>query len=425
MKLRRALLALLLPLALTACPKTNADAPPPPLAAAPKSSASAEAFADAEPEEAPSAEPPPAAPPSAAASVAPAPSARSTVLRCGMPARLVARGWRRELAPTSKTESPPFVPGTTTLVALPDTQYYTDCRSPHMTAQTAWLRDQATARNIQAVVTLGDLTEHNIPAEWEFVRKAYALAAGSVPLVLVTGNHDEGNGGSADIRNSLIKKYFPTPPGKAKAALVETARPGNISNAYYRVTLPKVTLGFLALEWSPRNHAVAWANRVLEKYPQDRVVVSTHAYLYDDGTRYDWKLKGAAQEWNPVAYPTGKRNRKKDAALDNLHPDGAHDGEMLWNALIRHHPGIFLVTSGHVLGKGEGVLASKGDKGNTVNQVLVNYQMLQDGGLGYLRLFEILPDGKTLRMKTYSPSLDLYAVGDEHTGDLRVEPGLW
>jgi hypothetical protein len=170
---------------------------------------------------------------------------------------------------------------------------------------------------------------------------------------------------------------------------------------------------------------VAWANAVLARHPKDRVVVSTHAYLYDDGTRYDWKGKGAAQEWNPVAYPTGKRDPKKDAAIDNLHRDGAHDGEMLWNALIKRHPGIFLVTSGHVLGRGEGVLTSKGDKGNTVNQVLVNYQMLREGGLGYLRLFEILPDGKSLRMKTYSPSLGVYAVGKEHAGDLRVEPGLW
>jgi hypothetical protein len=342
-----------------------------------------------------------------------------------MPARLIARGWRTELAPTSATESPALVPGSVTLVALPDTQYYTDCRSPHLAAQTRWIADHAAARNIQAVVTLGDLTEHNIPAEWEFVSKAYAPAAAAAPLVLVTGNHDEGNGGSADVRRSLISKYFPDPPGKAKAALVETARPGDISNAYYRVALPKVTLGFLALEWSPRNEAVAWANAVLTRHPKDRVVVSTHAYLYDDGTRYDWKAKGPAQEWNPIAYPTGKRDANKDAAMDNLHPDGAHDGEMLWNAVIKRHASIFLVTSGHVLGKGEGVLTSKGDKGNTVNQVLVNYQMLREGGLGYLRLFEILPDGKTLRMKTYSPSLGVFAVGKEHAGDLGVEPGLW
>jgi hypothetical protein len=44
------------------------------------------------------------------------------MLRCGMPARLMSRGWRRELAPTSATEAPPLVPGSITVVALPDTQ---------------------------------------------------------------------------------------------------------------------------------------------------------------------------------------------------------------------------------------------------------------------------------------------------------------
>jgi hypothetical protein len=354
-----------------------------------------------------------------------APSARSTPLACGMPARLLARGWRTELTPTSATESPAFVPGTVTLVALPDTQYYTDCRSPHLAAQTRWIREQASARGVRAVVTLGDLTEHNVDAEWAFVRDGFGLVTNDVPVVLVTGNHDEGDGGSANRRGTLLGKYFPEPPGKAKLALAETLRPGDISNAYYRVTLPKVTLGFLALEWSPRDEAVRWANAALGRYPKDRVVIATHAYLYDDGTRYDWKGKGAAQEWNPLAYPTGKREQKKDAALDNLHRDGAHDGEMLWNALVKRHPGVFLVTSGHVLGKGEGVLTSTGDAGNRVQQVLVNYQMLREGGLGYLRLFEILPDGRTLRMKTYSPSLALYALGTAHAGDLALDPPLW
>jgi hypothetical protein len=342
-----------------------------------------------------------------------------------MPARLIARGWRTELTPTSPTESPPLAPGSITVVALPDTQYYTDCRSPHLAAQTAWIRDQAAARNVQAVVTLGDLTEHNSEPEWEFVRDGFGLVTNTVPVVLVTGNHDEGDGGSANRRGTLLTQFFPEPPGKAKPVLAETAKPGDISNAYYRIKLPKVTLGILALEWSPRDEPVLWAHAALKRYPDDRVIVSTHAYLYDDGTRYDWKGKGAAQEWNPVAYPTGKRDTKKDAAMENLHRDGANDGEMLWNALIKKHPGIFLVTSGHVLGKGEGVLTSLGDGGNAVHQVLVNYQMLREGGLGYLRLFEILPDGKTLRMKTYSPSLGLYAVGKEHSGDLVVQPALW
>jgi len=145
-------------------------------------------------------------------------------------------------------------------------------------------------------------------------------------------------------------------------------------------------------------------------------MMTTHAYLYSDGTRYDFKVKGPAQEWNPLAYPTSKADG----------PDaGNHDGEMLWQNLLKKHPGVFLTVNGHVLNNGTGLLTSKGDKGNTVHQMLVNYQMLDEGGLGYLRLLEFPPDGKTLRVKTYSPSLGLFATAKDQSFTLTIDPPLW
>jgi hypothetical protein len=58
--------------------------------------------------------------------------------------------------------------------------------------------------------------------------------------------------------------------------------------------------------------------------------------------------------------------------LEQLY-DREYDGEMLWNALVRRHPGIFLVLCGHVGGSGTGQLASRGDGGNLVEQVLANF----------------------------------------------------
>jgi hypothetical protein len=342
-----------------------------------------------------------------------------------MPASLLARGWRTELAPTSAAESPAFVPGTTTLVVLPDTQYYADCESRHFADQTAWTSRELEKRNVKALLTLGDLTDKNSEREWGYVHRSLASVENSVPVVLVSGNHDVGDRGTANRRTASLAQHFPAPPGAAKQALAGTARPGDIENAYYRITLPRVTLGVLALEWSPRSSVIAWANRVLEKHAKDRVIVLTHAYLYDDGSRYDWWKKGSDQEWNPLAYETAKRDKEKSTTTTNLHPDGAHDGEMLWNELVKKHAGVFLVMSGHVLGKGAASLVSRGDRGNTVLQVLANYQMLEEGGLGYLRLVELLPDGRTLRQKTFSPTLGLYATAPEHTFDLSIDPPLW
>lgn len=346
--------------------------------------------------------------------------------KCALPPRLSNRGWPTELKPTSETEPAPLPPDAITLVALPDTQYYAACQSPHLARQAKWILDQVAVRNIKAVIQLGDLTDHNTPAEWEFVRSALFPVSEAVPLALAAGNHDHGVRGEAKQRGSLLPQYFGKLGVRSSEALVETKTPGDPENAYYRVKLPKVTLGVLVLEWGPRASSVTWANRVLEKYPSDRMIFATHAYLYHDATRYDWKAKGSAQEWNPIAY--GTLDTPPAAAAGGAPPSPSepiYDGEMLWNDLLKRHRGVFLTLSGHVLGDGSALLTSSGTAGNRVHQVLANYQMLNEGGLGYLRLLELFPDGKTLRMKTYSPSLGRFATAPAQNGDLVIEPPLW
>jgi hypothetical protein len=169
------------------------------------------------------------------------------------------------------------------------------------------------------------------------------------------------------------------------------------------------------LEWSPRGQTVAWANQVLVRNAERRVIIATHAYLYHDNTRYDFARRGDSQHWNPLSYATA---RGDGAAEQN------HDGELLWNNLVRRHANVFMVLSGHVLADGAGSLSSTGDAGNTVHQVLVNYQMLDEGGFGYLRLLEIHPDGRQLHMKTYSPSLGVFSYALDQDFTLRVDPPL-
>ncbi len=354
----------------------------------------------------------------------PAPFVAKPYAECGMPQSLRARGWPRKLAPLTQSDPVPFVPGTVTLAVLPDTQYYAACNSPHFYEQARWVARTAARRNTVAVLQLGDLTEHNTEQEWDYVERSLAPVR-QLPILATTGNHDHGDRGTANRRATLFNEVFAELAPATAAVLAESKAVGDRENAYYRLKLPQVTLGVLMLEWSPRDESVAWANRVLSKYEGDRVIFVTHAYLYYDGTRYDFAAKGERQEWNPRAYGTGKSQPDLPASQQNVAKEGAHDGQTLWEALVSQHPGVFLTLSGHVLGDGAGVLSSEGAHGNRVHQVLANYQMLDEGGLGYLRLLELLPDGKTLRMKTYSPSLDRFATGSEQNFELRIEPPLW
>lgn len=348
-----------------------------------------------------------------------------------MPDKIREVDWPRILSPTEYRPPHPPAAGAFTLAVLPDTQYYASCREKHLGIQADWLAENYDAQRVLATMQLGDLTEHNTHEEWIFVRDALKPVAEKGPLFVASGNHDYGEDGTSNYRHTLFADYFGTPPAKTASLVAEKMTPGDVENAYYRLPIAGITLGVLILEWSPRTTTVDWARQAMKKYPTDKKIFITHAYLYYDGTRYDWATHGDAQKWNPRAYGTAHLDPRKpgDAAAEgapnNWAPEGAYDGEMLWNEFLVDMPGLFLTLSGHVLGDGSGVLTSRGKSGNDVHQVLTNFQMLDEGGLGYLRLIEFDQGGRTMKMKTYSPSLKLSATGSDQEFELKMHPPLF
>jgi len=93
--------------------------------------------------------------------------------------------------------------------------------------------------------------------------------------------------------------------------------------------------------------------------------------------------------------------------LEYLPNDEVNDGERLWQKLVRRN-NFALVCCGHVCPPGRGLLSSTNDRGQTTQQMVVDYQERPLGGEGYLRLLEFLPDGRTVHVKTYSPLYDKY-----------------
>ena len=136
-----------------------------------------------------------------------------------------------------------------------------------------------------------------------------------------------------------------------------------------------------------------WANEIARQYASTPAMLVTHAYLYDDDTRYD-HTKGSDQYWNPHSYPIDKA------------PGGVNDGEEIWQKLVLGNSNIRFVFCGHVVDRGVGRLTSVRPDGTTVHQVLANYQMLPLGGEGYLRVMQFFPTLGTVHVQTYSPSRD-------------------
>ncbi len=300
----------------------------------------------------------------------------------------------------------PFTPGSWVLAVLPDPQVYTLLWKGLFHLQTVWLAENAKKYNITYVLTLGDITDNNLKESWQEADKALSRLDGIVPYAIVLGNHDFGEKGRTTDRTTLANDFFPPSRFKKWPTFGGVMEEGHIENNYHLFKAGGEKWLIIDLEFGPRNKTLEWADKILTKYPRHKAIIATHAYLYSDSTIYDWAQKGDKQLWNPHVYPI---------------KDDTNDGQEMWDKVIKKHSNVSIVINGHVLHDGLGFLASKADKGNTVNQMLVNFQMHNYGGEGWLRLLEFLPDKKTVQVRDYSPLYDKWNTGPDNQFTFSLE----
>lgn len=285
-----------------------------------------------------------------------------------------------------------------TIVLLPDTQTYAEKYPEILEAQTHWIANHAD--EFAFVLHQGDLTQNNNDAEWQVVAQSLALLDGKIPYTFVPGNHDMGSvpGKFADERNTtLMNQYLPISRYRELPTFGGAFEQDKVDNTYHVFEAGGLDWLVLSLEFGPRNEVLDWANKVVEQHPDHKVILNTHAYMYSDSTR-----QGGQDWWRPQGYGIGK----------DTGPDAPNDGEQIWEKLVKKHPNMVFVFSGHVLHDGEGTLVSEGVHSNQVYQMLANYQEgvkgSENGGNGYLRLITVNPEANTVEVKTYSPYLDKY-----------------
>lgn len=292
-------------------------------------------------------------------------------------------------------EPPALKPGSFTIAVLPDTQNYSEKFPDTYLAQTNWIVENQKARNIACVLHLGDITNHNTPEEWKNADRAMRALEGKLPYFMVPGNHDYSVRGGCKDRTTLLNDYFPVARFQERPTFggVYDQEPARSENSYHLFTAEGRDFLVLALEFGPRRDVVRWANEVAAKHKDRAAILITHAYMYFDETRYDWRKFGKNQKWNPHDYPV--------AAATG---DDVSDGEDLWTNLVSRHENFIATLNGHVLGDGLGRMTSTTSGGRDVHQMLVNFQMRPQGGDGWFRLLEFRPDGRTVQVYDYSPT---------------------
>lgn len=298
------------------------------------------------------------------------------------------------------------------MILLPDPQSYTkfDVNQPLFDLMTAWTANNIERLKIKAVLCTGDLVEQNeiriadgingnqsSEEQWTAASKAFEKLDNKIPYVICTGNHDYGYKSSENRMCNFPRYFQPERNLLWKNSLVEVA-----NNAFDVPTLENAAYEFedknwgkilvISMEFAPRNEILEWALGLAnkDKYKNHKVIILTHSYLEGDGS----VIEKEGYKLSPANY-----------------------GKAIWEKVVYPAENIKMVICGHAceISDFENNVSFRTDKnkaGKNVAQMMFNAQTADgfwhgNGGDGWLRILEFMPDGKTIKVRTFSP---LFAI---------------
>ena len=273
-----------------------------------------------------------------------------------------------------------------TLVTIPDTRQYSisAMNAPTFTAQTNWIVNNLGLLNIEFVSHLGDMVDNpQTEVQWQRADASMAvLDANKVPYGVAPGERDQSAGGIA----VLYDKYFPLSRfiGNEWYGGYLGAEPTDFLNrlnkdSYQLFSSGGIDFLVIHIEHDWPGYAVTWADRIIKRYPNRRVILSSHLFLNEAGTR-------------PVAVPYRGAN--------------GTSAESVWQNLVRPNCNVFMVISSHY--PGESRRTDVNACGQPVHQVMVDYERRAHGGNGWLRYYVFQPSRNTIAAFTYSPTLNQF-----------------
>jgi len=249
------------------------------------------------------------------------------------------------------------------------------------------------------VLHLGDITQDNIGEQWVRAREGMCILDGFVPYALAVGNHDA-------YKATRLNDYFTISDNSKNEEIYggsfETDR---LENSYYKFTAPNGRkFMILAIEFEKRQAVLDWANPIIAANPDHEVIIVTHEIM-DELSR---TTTGEVLRSLPDTAGTPQDYGFTDC----------HCGQELWNELTSLHKNIIMTLNGHYRDIDGDKIATghrvdEGVHGNRVFQSLFNPQWFSNGGDGWLRLIEFLPDG-TIQEKSFSPYRNQWRTNNEH-----------
>ncbi len=316
---------------------------------------------------------------------------------------------------TNDTGSPP-PEDSFMVVVLPDTQVYAQSFPETFDAQLRWVAENKHEHNIVFVTHVGDIVQAaNRPNEWLNATAAYEwIREIDLPHGFSVGGHDVANYGETpnnacanfshmDCDFTDFLEHFGPQHYEGSAWWGGASESGHSS--FQTVSASGLNLLFLHLPQDTPRPEVEWAKEVLDAHPGHLAHITTHRYLFDYRLTEDLPTPLnliPAGRFNVLTYTLGGQ--------DLLWKDGL-EAETLFEELVAAHPNVWGVHCGHV--DAEFKQVSENVAGLPIHEVLVDYQEMEGGGMGWMRLLTFFPSSNEVRVQSYSPVLDAYRENGE------------
>ena len=245
-----------------------------------------------------------------------------------------------------------------------------------------WIVANKDAQNIKLVLGMGDITNDNTAGEWEIAKSAISkLAAANLPYHIIYGYpHDN---------LAEFDTYFKN-EANFKNADIGYYSGDSLGNYYMRFTINGIKYMIIGIEFGANDKILKWVGEMADANPDYRVIVTTHAYMFRDGTTLDK---------DDVAPP----NRTGKTVDEN----SRNNGDMMFDKLIKKHRNIHMVMSGHDPYDSIAYRQDRGESGNIISQFLVDPQNM-NVAYGMVALFHFSADGKKLAVEWYSTGQGRY-----------------
>lgn len=303
-----------------------------------------------------------------------------------------------------------------TMVALPDTQYYTRDANPptrpdpddptYFRAQTQWAWDHRVDRNVVGLLTLGDIVNNaDQPNQWSRASAAFTILEDfsdpawpdGLPFAASYGNHDQYPNSEPD-QTDEANTHLGVERFAGRAYYGGNYDGDNDENYVYfqsgDLTLVAVNFQFNAM---PDPDVLAWARSVFLAHPRALGIVTTH-YIVTGGGNF------------------------------------SDQGAAIYEAL-KDVPNVQLMASGHVA---QAARRADDFEGHVIHSMLSDFQRsapdpndpekpvvveqsLTNGGHGYMRIWGFAPSRQELYVETYSPKKDASYTDEENEFALRVK----